>query len=338
MQTVFMVGERRSGSNLLRLMLNKSGKFSTPHAPSILLEKMMPLLGVYGDLKIEDNFLNLIEYACKFVELDPVKGEYLKFDRADIRFHCRENTLIAIFGAIMSAYAKIDKVNSWLCKSMQNIRWASAIDKYFDNTKYVFLYRDGRDTALSFKRAPIGEKHTYFIAQQWSELQQLCLSHKEKIGESKFFSVCYEQLIREPKSILIDLCKFLEIEFKEDMLSFYKGEEVSRIATSSELWKNISSPVISSNSGKYKKEMPKEDIKIFESVAGDVLDKLNYHRDLIKLGNEIKFSKKEIDLFQKENQLLIRQKEIDLSKSDPDDFRRRGYQIDFLNKIRGLST
>ena len=49
MQAIFMVGEQRSGSNLLRLILNESSNIAAPHPPHIL-QRMMPLLPAYGNL------------------------------------------------------------------------------------------------------------------------------------------------------------------------------------------------------------------------------------------------------------------------------------------------
>ena len=49
MQAIFMVGEQRSGSNLLRVILNESKNIAAPHPPHIL-QRMMPLVPLYGDL------------------------------------------------------------------------------------------------------------------------------------------------------------------------------------------------------------------------------------------------------------------------------------------------
>ncbi len=43
MDALFMVGEQRSGSNLLRIMLGQADEIAAPHPPHIL-QRMMPLL------------------------------------------------------------------------------------------------------------------------------------------------------------------------------------------------------------------------------------------------------------------------------------------------------
>ena len=90
MQAVFMVGEQRSGSNLLRLILNESDEVAAPHPPHIL-QRMMPLVKAYGDLNNEANFAKLIDNVCTLVELNPVPWEMDKLDRIDIRKRCNQN-------------------------------------------------------------------------------------------------------------------------------------------------------------------------------------------------------------------------------------------------------
>ena len=52
---IFMIGTQRSGSNLLRLMLNELPRIAAPHPPHIL-QRLMPLVPNYGDLEQRENF------------------------------------------------------------------------------------------------------------------------------------------------------------------------------------------------------------------------------------------------------------------------------------------
>lgn len=334
METIFMVGEQRSGSNLLRLILNASGEIAGPHPPHIL-QRFMPLMDIYGDLTDEKQFMKLIDDVCRLVEYNPVPWEKVVLDRQDIRRRCRENNLVAVFGAVMEAYAEAQNASAWICKSMQNIRWADQLDSYFPNPKYVYLYRDPRDVALSFMKAVIGDKHPYFIAQQWAELQRLCLAELDKLGTKHVFSVCYEELTSNPREVVSNLCKFLNIEFKEDMLAFHQSSEAQNAASSSSLWQNVVQPIMSQNSKKFMKEMSEEDIRIIESVTGDVMDRLGYERVHVQPGEEIRFSKKEINKFHTQNNKRIKE----MSKqTDPEDLKRRKLQASVIEEIRKLAS
>lgn len=333
MQAIFMVGEQRSGSNLLRLILNESGAIAGPHPPHIL-QRMMPLLSLYGDLSQESQFMKLIDDVCRLIELNPVPWDNIEFNRKDVRRRCRENNLIAVFGAVMDIYAEGHRTNAWICKSMQNIRWAKQINQYFANPKFVYLYRDPRDVTLSFTKAVIGDKHPYFIAQQWTELQELCLEQRNILGPTQFFSICYEQLTSNPEAIIRDLCEFLKIDFKPQMLNFHQSEEAKRSASQSQLWENLTKPIDASNSQKFKTEMTMEDIQIVESIAGNVMDSLGYERSLVAKGTEHIYSNNVIKEFQKVNEQRVNDK---TSHIDPEDLRRRQIQLGFLSQIKALA-
>lgn len=334
MQAIFMVGEQRSGSNLLRLILNESPDIAGPHPPHIL-QRMMPLVPFYGDLRDEARFMRMVDDICRLVELNPVPWDGVAFDRQDVRSRCRENSLVAVYGAVMDIYAESLNAKAWICKSMQNIRWASDLEGYFDKPKYVYLYRDPRDVTLSFLKAVVGDKHAYFIVQQWAELQRLCLSAGQRLGPSQVFSLCYEDLTSKPKEVVQRLCKFLDIEFNEKMLAFHESGEAKRTAASSQLWENVTQPIMSSNSKKFMKEMSEEDIRIVESVAGDVMDALGYERVFVKPGQELKFSREDIARFQEEND---KRKKLLASKTDPEDRQRRQRQEKVLEEIRAMAN
>jgi len=329
MQAIFMVGEQRSGSNLLRLILNESPTIAAPHPPHIL-QRMMPLVPIYGDLNNTKVFNKLIDDVCRLVELNPVAWDKVKLNRKEVLKRCKEHSLIAVYGAIMDLYAEAHAASAWMCKSMQNIHWADEINLYFDNPKYIYLYRDPRDVTLSFTKAVIGEKHPYCIAKQWNELQELCIEQMNQHGTESIFPISYEKLLENPDNIVKELCQFLDIEFSPKMLDFHTSNEAKRSAKSSSLWENLSQPIKSNNSKKFMSELTTEEIKIIESISGNVMDTLGYERTLIKKGEELIYTADDIASFKEKNSAA---KAYNTSKIDPDDLKRRKLQTSFIDKI-----
>ncbi len=332
MDAVFMVGEQRSGSNLLRLILNESNNVAAPHPPHIL-QRLMPVVGD-KDLSDQAVFRQLIDYVCQLVEANPVQWEGVQLDREDIFRRCRENSLVAIFGAVMDVYAEAQGATTWICKSLQNIRWAEQLDAYFDKPKYIYLYRDPRDVTLSFMKAVVGEKHPYFIASQWNELQKLCLQHGEELPRDQFFAISYEDITTKPEEVISALCEFLGIEYQESMLAFHKSKEASNAASSSKLWANVTQPIMKKNSNKFLDKMSDADLRIIESVVGDTIDQLRYERFKINRGYEDKYAQEDIAQFETENE---RAKQAIVSVTDPEDIRRRKKQEDVIKNIIAFS-
>jgi Sulfotransferase family len=334
MSPVFMIGTQRSGSNLLRLMLNQLDEIASPHPPHIL-ERMFPLLDSYGDLNVDKNFRLLVDDVCRLVELNPVEWAGVRLDRADIAKRCRENNLVAVYGAVYDVFAEYKGAKAWCCKSLANINYIDKLEAYFKKPKYIYLYRDGRDVALSFQKAVVGEKHIYNIAKEWSDTQEMAIRLRNNIKSDRLICISYEELTSDAEATAKKLCKFLGVKYAAKMHDFHATDEAVKAAKSSTLWGNVTKPVMSNNSKKYRTEMSEQDLKIFESVAGHVLDELGYDRDLIQKGMEMKFSEIELQNFYNENKRL---KVISLENTDKDDLERRNRQNSILKEIKSRTA
>src|SRR3989344_8469122 len=84
-------------------------------------------------------------------------------------------------------------------------------------------------------------------------------------------------------------------------------------------------------SGRNRRDASQEDIRIFESVAGDVLSALNYERMYVPQGVKTVFSKEEIRRFDEEN---LRLKEEVLQRTSAEDPKRRDRQAGLVQEIR----
>ena len=301
MVPIFIIGTQRSGSNLLRLMLNQLTEIASPHPPNIF-EHIYPLLETYGELSDDNNFAQLTDDVCKLIELNPVEWQDVVLDRKKIISKCKNNrSLAAVYGAVYDTYAEAHNAKTWCCKGLMNIHFIDIIEQHFDYPKYIYLFRDGRDVALSFQKAVAGEKHIYNIAKDWTYTQEKAIELMENIDLNRVFLISYEHLTKNTREVAQSLCKFLGVQYTESILDFYKTSEAGNAASSGKLWGNITNPFMTNNTARYKTEMSEEDIRIFESVAGEVMDKLGYKRELIKKGNEIIFTKNDIESFNHQN-------------------------------------
>jgi len=326
---IFMIGIQRSGSNLLRLMLNELPEIAAPHPPHIL-QRMMPLVPRYGDLDRKKAFSLLVDDVCRLVESNPVPWEGVVLNRKDVATRCRKRSPVAVFGAVYDVMAEAWGAKTWCCKSLANIYYLPQIKDYFTDAKYIYLYRDGRDVATSFSKAVVGEKHFYHIAKEWNEAQQLALDFRKEVPAKRFFNLSYEDLTTETEKAVRALCGFLGVGYKPSMLEFYKSGEAKRAASASNLWENVTHPVMKQNSRKFLKEAREEDIRIFESVAGSSMDSLGYERLFAKKGEELKFGPDDIRRFDTENKRL---KDEIRKHVDPADLERRSRQESVIKEI-----
>jgi hypothetical protein len=326
---VQMIGTQRSGSNLLRLMLNQLDEVSAPHPPHIL-ERFFPLLPLYNDLTNPDNFAHLVDDVCKLIEYNPVPWKGFKPDPHALIIRCKKPLLTEVFRVLYEMRAESDNKRIWICKSLVNIRFARELEENGVHPLYIHLYRDGRDVALSFKKAIVGEKHMYNIASQWKEEQEASLQLALQLGSPRVIKVCYENLIHDPEFELRRICNFIGTKYNPVALDYYHSEESHNTALSGVMWKNVENPVISDNYNKFKKELSSADILLFEQVAGDTLQKLGYALRFPESERKI-FSPEEIREFNELNKQLKQEARL---KQKPEDLEKRKGQELLLQSIQ----
>ncbi|MBB6109852.1 Sulfotransferase family protein [Mucilaginibacter lappiensis] len=327
-QGIQMIGTQRSGSNLLRVILDQSEAIASPHPPHILVT-FVPLLQFYGPLD-ENAYKILINDVVDYVEANPVPWEGISLSRDWIFENSTVYSLFEINRLIYEQATMAKNARYWCCKSMANVHYADELEKHNPGLKYIYLYRDGRDVAVSFKKAIVGEKHIYHLAQQWVYDQQACIDLAERIGDDRFFALNYETLITQPEMLIRKLCGFLEIDYSDNMLSFYNSNESKATAAAGEMWQNLEKPIMTNNKGKFHKELTPQEIEIFELLSHQVLTRLDYPLFTV-LNNTELLTPEAIEAYNAENGLL--KKEI-LSNARQSDLDRRELQLQILADIK----
>ncbi len=271
---IFIIGTERSGTNLLRLILNSHSNIAIPHPPHIMknFSKLEPL---YGDLNLDLHFKRLIKDVVTMVELHPYPWE-IKLDRERIFRETPERNLINIFFAIYNQYLESTHKKRWGCKSTFMIYHVALVRRYCPQAKFLYMVRDGRDVAASAKKSIFNRYCVYYAAQLWKKEQQIGISWLNKLPANDIFLLKYEDLLAAPKDVIRSLCSFLDEPFENGMLDFSTTEEARKSGGISAAWKNTSKPIMSDNKGKFNKELSKKEIALFEAIAGQELVYFSY--------------------------------------------------------------
>ncbi len=300
LRPIQIIGTQRSGSNLLRLILNQSSKISAHHPPHILTV-FYPIIHKYGDLNQNKNFERLINDVCRLVETNPVKWD-LHLSREEIFSCCVKRTLIEVFKEVYKMMAKKDKAVYWCCKSMANVNFYKEIESNGMKPYYIHLVRDGRDVASSFKKTLVGEKHTYHLANIWKENFLLAKEVFKNVEKERYLTIQYEKLITNPIKVLQDINGFLNLDLDESALNYFDSNESKNTAAAGFMWSNLTSPIMANNTNKFIKTLGETEIEIFERVAGDILVENGY--ELCSIPSKKEFYLNDIQRFDNLNSEL----------------------------------
>ncbi len=271
---LFIIGTERSGTNLLRLILDCHSNIAVPHPPHIM-KNFFKLEPSYGDLSQDAHFRRLIRDVVTLVELHPYPWG-LKIDPQRIFCEAKDRNLISIFLAVYDQYRDNAHKRRWGCKSTFMINHVALVRHYHPHAQFIYMVRDGRDVTVSAQKTIFNHYNVYYIAQLWKKEQQLGLYWLHKLSQESLYLLKYEDLLNDPQKTVNALCAFLNEPYENTMLQFFKTAESQKSGQLSAAWKNTSSPIIKDNSGKFRQELKETEIDLFESIAGQELDAFSY--------------------------------------------------------------
>ena len=334
---IFIIGTERSGTNLLRLILNAHSGIAVPHPPHIV-KFFHPLLPLYGDLKEDGNFRRLVEDVCRVVELHPYSWE-MRPDRGKVFSSAKARDLINIYFEVYEQYRLHAGKRRWACKSTFMIEHVGDLLRYRPGAKFIYMVRDGRDVAVSAKTSIFNRYHAYYVADLWSREQRLGLAWLSQLPPERIMLMRYEDLLRDPAASTERLCDFLGERFEKRMLDYHFSEEATKSGSLSLSWKNTSRPVMRDNSGKFRRLLSEKEVLLFEAVAGEELKGLGYGLTLpeaLLIRERQMLGRPKLSYRLEDTFLRIRAEARHLlsDRSTPDRLRKLGY-LRYLRLMRG---
>ena len=271
---IFIIGTERSGSNLLRLILNAHPEIAAPHPPHFMAY-FGRLEELYGDLDVSTNFERLIEDLLAHLRGHIHPWAHVPSKRDVLRL-VRSRDVFSASYAFYEWYAAKSGKRTWACKSTFMIDHCDRILAHYPDAKLVWLVRDPRDVALSSKTSVFNPYHPYYTARLWRRQQEVGLGLEARLPATVLRRLRYEDLIGDPASAVAELCRFVGVPFDPAMLSYADTPDARVASTLSRDWRNTSRPVLSANAGKFASRLPPGEIAVVESEAAPAMRMLGY--------------------------------------------------------------
>lgn len=281
----FLICSERSGSNLIRVMLDAHLKVLAPPPLNICKVISNNFHTVSTEGKDSEAWSLMRDFIgsriAQFYDeqlRDKVLTNVDRLENLSVEIIIRAvyDTLIEEFGSPL-LFIKENNVHQYL----------SFLLAAYPEAKFVFQVRDPRDflaSARALRRGWLGNKFgsTHRALSIW-RADQLCgLSLLANFGPKRIFLQRYEDLISDPENVLSELCNFLSLEFEASMLEFHGEKQTVKVSSMGNQWKNLGRPVMSNNEGGYRKKLSRRLIKTVEVYLGNFLDRFNYQREFKK--------------------------------------------------------
>lgn len=265
---IFLLGTERSGTNLMRRILDTHSDISAPHPiessfPSTSFSSLSPEMArpFVRDTLISMYFSHHTLYES--IDIDDVvsrlKGySHLSFQRA-----------------FYESFAAATDSDRWVTIWASNIEHVYDIDEFNHDATYIHLVRDCRDNVLSKKHNEAGNYHPYFSARRWRDEQERILEFCEDT-DSVVHQIRYEDLLDDPEASVRSLCESLDLEYEPSMLLYHETDKAQAEAQKHHAFENLDSPIKSGNYNKFHDGLTEEELLVTEAAAGDCLERLGY--------------------------------------------------------------
>jgi Sulfotransferase family len=232
-EPIFIVGYMRSGTTMLRLMLNAHPGLALPPETE-LLQHAPPLLGsgVWQPGHLDLLVSRLMRIRAHLFELD-----------------VREQELSGVLRPILpaSAPAIIATLYLWWAHreaGKRGVRWGdkkpshwpfmSGLGRWFPGAQFIHLKRDPRDAIASMKQyfemyikgRSLLPSHV-ISAWYWRLMNLTIEGRGARLGPQRYMSLRYEDLVAQPPSHAQEICRFLGIEFAPAMIAYHEKVALS---------------------------------------------------------------------------------------------------------------
>jgi len=260
---VIVLGVGRSGTTLLRVMLDRNTTLAIPYESFFVL----PLAHRHGRRPRVDAFLDDVGRFPQLREWG-IAPE-------DVAPRLREGmTTGEAIAAIFETYAEQRGKPRWGDKTPLYMQSLPLLERLFPDAVWIHLVRDGRDAALSFLALPEG-----FSGKTWAQPRtaaQFAARWRSEILAARrirghYLELRYEDLVAEPEREVRRVCEHASLPWEPAMLDHTGVSEVAQMPEH----RNIAKPP-TAGLRDWRTEMSREDALAFEGVAGDVLRSAGY--------------------------------------------------------------
>jgi hypothetical protein len=275
---IFIVGVHRSGTTLLRYMLNSSPQIYIPPESDFIPRFFgRDPTGELSPARIEHLLDTIFDQYRLVKEWQGVRPTTQAFLAA-----MPGRTPAAFLDTLYGMYARQYGAVRWGDKTPIYASYVDLIHRIFPRAKFVHIIRDGRDVALSLLDKWGHDLHIdiFFAARNWVRRIRQAQNSGAQIGPDLFYQMRYEDLVREPESQLRELCDFLEEPYCPEMAAPHRLARAT--IREGDFHAPLRRPPSSDRIERWKLEMSVADQRLFHRVAGRLLAEFGY--EVVELG------------------------------------------------------
>lgn len=271
----FVVGAQRSGTTLLRILLDRHSMVAIPPETAGMIPELHAHRDRYGrNGRLEDvaAFVGDLERHPGFrswgISTDAIRSEL-----------GGATTLSQAIEAVYLTYAHLRGKKGWGDKTPQYVEHVQLLAGLFPDARFIHMIRDGRDVAMSELDLHRLHRHAASAAFLWSRKVRIGREAGRALADGRYMELRYEDMLASPDTELARLCRFLGLSYEPTMLSHdptaIRGTLMSMPVVARAQHQRLLLPP-TKGLRDWRNQMAPTDVAQFEAIAGNVLVQTGY--------------------------------------------------------------
>jgi Sulfotransferase family len=269
----FIVGFQRSGTTLLRLMLDNHPDIAVPLDTTGLWSRVEGKLDRYGDLASAAAREKLI---AELLKEERIRLWEVPLTVEQIAKRWTSRRYGGLVAAFYESYAEAKGKKVWGDKDPGNMLRLSQLNRWFPEGRFIHIIRDGRDACLSQLNQDFGFDDVLPCAAAWREQVWWVREAGALLGPDRYFELRYEDLVSRPEALLREISDFLGVAYSPQMLEYHRKVDQSVPESKRHLWPLLHQPPRADNTEQWKNKLSSGQRICFEKRAGPLLRTLGY--------------------------------------------------------------
>jgi len=262
----FVVGCRRSGTTLLRAMLDSHSDVAVPPESRFLVALAPDGIRAFDGARLLDALYNH-DWFSKWQLRRPVVEAAFR-DHPPTSYTDAVRRIYGVWGEARGKTRYADKTPDHMLR-------IGAVATLFPDARFVHLVRDGRDVAASFLELRWADSMER-AALHWRHRVLRARAVGATLPSSRYLELRYEDLVERPEPTLRGLCAFLDLTYDPAML---RHERNAAAILRSEAFPHHNRYVarpLRPGLRDWRRDMPAPAVERFEALAADALVAYGY--------------------------------------------------------------
>ncbi len=288
-----IIGAARSGTTLLRMMLDSHPQLAIP--PETHFLPALRALQTRPDLKggeqanaLREEFLRIVTTSLNWPEFG--------MEEPALREAVSGGKSFGVGVAVRKFYRNYARARGkarWGDKTPPYVTQMRVVHALLPEARFIHIVRDGRDVALSMRGLWFDAAAGNLEDQAANWLWRIREARQHAAFCPHYLEIRYEDLLEKPAAVLGRICRFIDLEYSPAMEEYHQtsgnrlraeirdrhdasGKVVVSKAQREAIFEKVSGPPDAARAGRWRRELSGEECARYEAVAGSLLRELGY--------------------------------------------------------------